>query len=150
MSLLTLVSYPIQLLMAEEIRKAVKRCATIQHERILNQVYPECDCKFFRKYFLPCRHMFQLDFLKEGGWLNDAIWDTFIQTSGESGFEVYYTRERELVDQPTHPLPNKDVVQFKSHVEQLSNIFWRLREENDIHKIARFEAVLQGLNEEFK
>lgn len=69
--------------MVPELTKATERIAAGKPEEVIQQLTPTCSCFFFRKYFLPCRHMFQLYMSLTDGWLNDAIWEIFVDASGE-------------------------------------------------------------------
>ena len=81
------------------IHGAVGRIAAGESVDAINQLLPACHCLFFRKYFLPCWHMFQLDFSLGEGWFTGSIWDTFIDASAECGYEAYFVRERTTVEE---------------------------------------------------
>ena len=54
---------------------------------------PECECRFFVHYLLPCRHMFHQHMFGQK-LLSDVTWHSFQNMFQESGFEVYEHRER--------------------------------------------------------
>ena len=49
-----------------------------------------CHCQFFRKYRLPCRHIFYADTIWSGTITEDH-WKQFAWLFDESGFEIYET-----------------------------------------------------------
>src|SRR5207247_8006825 len=50
-----------------------------------------CDCLFFRKYRLPCRHIFHHHLMYNS--LNDSIFTEWSRQWDEYGFEVYEAME---------------------------------------------------------
>ena len=77
---------PFQELLIKEIHKA--------HEKFVdNAEMPywildnyDCQCQFFRKYLLPCRHFFYLDIYGDENVLTDEYWENCIADFGECGF----------------------------------------------------------------
>ncbi|KAG0061471.1 hypothetical protein BGZ92_006474, partial [Podila epicladia] len=63
---------------------------------------PECHCRFFVRYYLPCRHILQEHLFgdHEQPFLSDDAWKTFQHMFEESGMEVYQSRERVEVPMP--------------------------------------------------
>lgn len=108
---------------------------------------PACECNFFRKWFLPCRHMFYLDIMDPEGWFNDAIWNSFVDYYQEGGYEVYEARERVVIEAAPAPSVDTDRLRFNTEINELTNVFWRIQEENDIHKMSRLQAMLQKFSE---
>ncbi|RHZ86839.1 hypothetical protein Glove_43g6 [Diversispora epigaea] len=53
----------------------------------------ECQCLFFRKYMLPCKHIFHEQIYGPRKLLTIDAWKQFQQTFDESGFEIYEHRE---------------------------------------------------------
>jgi hypothetical protein len=139
-------AHPFQVLIAREIREG-EHLVSEDVDPILesDQLHPRCSCLFFRKYFLPCRHMFQLDQLIEDGWLNDAIWDTFAGHFAECCFEVFYKHERVNVPAATEPSKGQQArMVFYSQVEGITDIFWRIQESGDVHKEQRLQKVIES------
>ena len=138
-------SFQFQRMIVEELRHAYRLCAECKPAKDIMQLEPVCACKFFRKYFLPCRHMFQLDITSGMGWLTDAIWETFIDACGESGFDVYMKRESVRVAEPVVEGTDREAVRFHSKMELIRNKFWRLMESDDKHAVDRFIQAIGAL-----
>ena len=98
--------------------------------------------------------MFIRDMSTSGGFFNDAIWDQFLSISGECGFESYYVRERlevmEPMNSPQSAEDTRDALKFKSNLEQVNNIFWRLKESNDTQGLEKLTAILENVILEHK
>ena len=82
--------YPVQLLMIDEIHAVNKRIE--EGKGTPNHTVPVCHCQFFRKYLIPCRHLFHCDLL--GDFLTNTHWESFQRMSAESGFDVYISSMR--------------------------------------------------------
>lgn len=80
--------YPIQQLILGEFRGFEQRVA--DGEGIPDLQTPECHCQFFRKYLLPCKHIFHRDIAKD--FLTDDNWRNFQAMFNECGLDVYQTR----------------------------------------------------------
>lgn len=137
--------YQMQLLIAGEIDGALKRIANNKEPRILDQAEAACDCRFYAKYLLPCRQMFQLDMSNDAGWFTETIWDAFVSTAGESGFDVYVHRERVYVPPSEESQPfisNAELLRFNEQLKHLEEIFWRAKENNDASGMERLMATV--------
>jgi hypothetical protein len=53
----------------------------------------ECQCEFFRKYLLPCRHFFYLDIYRHENVLTDEYWSKCIADFGGCTLDIYKSRE---------------------------------------------------------
>ena len=75
--------------------------------------------------------------------------DQFLSISGECGFESYYVRERlevmEPMNSPQSAEDTRDALKFKSNLEQVNNIFWRLKESNDTQGLEKLTAILENV-----
>lgn len=91
--------YPVQLLLIDEIRASEKRVEEGKEIPEFNS--PECYCQFFRRYLLPCRHIFHRDHNRE--FLTDDDWKLFRNIFAESGFDVYISRMRVAVEREEDP-----------------------------------------------
>lgn len=89
---------PVQILLLGEIRAFERRVE--EGKSMPNHEEPECNCQFFRKYLLPCRHLFHRNILDD--FLTDAHWMAFRNMFNESGFDVYLSQlqvvEEQLMD----------------------------------------------------
>lgn len=59
----------------------------------------ECNCSFFHKYALPCKHIFHEHVYGTTKLLTSRTWRNFQIVFEESGFEVYERREVVEVDE---------------------------------------------------
>jgi len=91
--------FPIQRLIGTEI---------VQAEELDRQSYPihpqgdelSCKCKFYRKYLLPCRHIFYWE-NRIGGVLREYHWNKWIYMfeQGISGYEIYESISTEWIEE---------------------------------------------------
>lgn len=99
-SLLTRIKhfpYTIQTLLVDEALAVNTRIA--KGKRSPGLKHPRCECDFFNKYLLPCRHILhtalfgELSSGKEPSFLNDADWMLFQgMLTKKEGLDVYRTR----------------------------------------------------------
>ena len=83
---LKLFPWPLQLKIEAEMEAA----HILIKERTELWYYPDekrCDCLFFRKFFVPCRHLLQRDMLYDHLTSND--WKNYSEMFEDSGMEVY-------------------------------------------------------------
>ena len=80
--------YPVQQLIIQEIREA--ETLFVNGDEARHFVQLSCHCQFFRKYRLPCRHIFYADTIWSGTITEDH-WKQFAWLFDESGFEIYET-----------------------------------------------------------
>ena len=119
-------SFPMQQLIVSQIRDAMGRCASDKEVRMLDSSAPNCDCKFFRMYYLPCKHMFHADMMLDVGWITEEIWKMFADFSGESGYEVYVTRDRVEVEESEDVPGSSENLRFHAALDSARDVFWRL------------------------
>jgi thymidylate synthase len=81
-----------------------------------------------------------------GGGFEDAILVTFVNDSDEKGYEAYYRWECvEVQNVAESENCDTDALRVKSKMDQVYDIYWRLREQQDVHALERMEKVLDGL-----
>jgi hypothetical protein len=116
---------PVQSLLLDEIRMFEKRLE--DGKPMPNHDIPECHCQFFRKYMLPCKHLFHRDI--NGDFLMDDHWTGFRNMFVESGFDVYVTRieviEEQLVD-PRLVEAEEQRLQFYAAMEEVREYWFAL------------------------
>ncbi|KAG0038372.1 hypothetical protein BGZ83_003099, partial [Gryganskiella cystojenkinii] len=91
---------------------------------------PECDCLFFHKYYMPCRHILHAHIFgnQDPSLLTDDAWKVFHSMFEESGFEVYQSYA--LMDIPLHVETPEEVkteerrLKVNELLERARNTFW--------------------------
>ena len=79
---------PLQKLLAVELEAVEERILAGKPTPVFEQ-HLKCNCRFARRYFLPCRHIFHLD--GEDKVLTPPVWKSYVDLFEEGGFEVYET-----------------------------------------------------------
>lgn len=90
---------PIQRLLLEEILGYQKRIE--EGKPRPDHAILECNCQFFRRYFLPCRHLFHRDLA--GDFIKDEHWASFRSMFEELGLDVYVSRISVAEEQEIDP-----------------------------------------------
>ena len=90
--------FPIQQLIVSEVHAVEKRIE--KGKDVPNLVSPNCYCLFFRRYLLPCRHIFHEHLYGEKKLLTLSAWEQFQQMFEKSGFEVYTNQKLVEIDLP--------------------------------------------------
>ncbi|KAK9349806.1 hypothetical protein V1523DRAFT_356425 [Lipomyces doorenjongii] len=89
-----------------------------------------CDCLFFRKYFLPCRHIFLSDMSYD--ILTREQWQDFAFMFEDSGYEIYEGRGREYLGDGIRQeigAPDRRTLTFKELLERLRTRYYELDED---------------------
>jgi hypothetical protein len=60
--------------------------------------------------------------------------------------ESYLTRETYKEEQPEQPRESGDVLTFKFKINQISDMFWRLKKSNDQHGVERLMSVIENIS----
>src|SRR5438309_10742457 len=80
--------HPVQILLVDEIRAFNRRIedgkGIPDHDSI------ECYCQFYRRYLIPCQHLFHRDI--HGDFIKEEDWAGFRAMFDECGFDVYISR----------------------------------------------------------
>lgn len=82
-----------QLLLLEEIKEAEKLAESSIES---NLTTANCDCRFTRSYWLPCRHIIYA--WEALGEIEEPDWRNLAKLFDESGFEIYISKELVEVD----------------------------------------------------
>ncbi|KAK9327796.1 hypothetical protein V1520DRAFT_28028 [Lipomyces starkeyi] len=89
----------------------------------------QCDCLFFRKYYLPCRHIILADRTDE--ILTEDHWNNFVVMLENRGFDVYEGRGQEPAregDRGDIGAPARRALTFKETLERLLSRYYELKE----------------------
>lgn len=120
---------PFQELLIKEIHKAHEEYinnAEMPHWILKNN---DCQCLFFRKYLLPCRHFFYLDIYGDEDVLTEDYWSDCIAAFGDCGLDVYKSKERFFVPRfEEEQNIDCDRLNFSSRMENMNDIFLRIKE----------------------
>lgn len=82
--------FPVQKLIAEEARAVGERLEN--GKEVPGLEIAECNCKFFTRYMLPCRHILHQQLCGRVDILTPEIWKNFQETFEENGLDVYQSR----------------------------------------------------------
>jgi hypothetical protein len=88
---------PMQRMILEERRECQNLLNEGEEPGELKGDVPGCDCAFFRKWQLPCRHLWMAEELF-GSVLTDDRWDTYAFWFEDCGFEFYEEQSYEFVE----------------------------------------------------
>ena len=144
--------YAVQRLMSIEESKVNSRIQdrkTVGDFEFINSIYI-CFCRFFHRYQLPCRHIFQKD--RQNTFLTSDIWTTYSIKFHEHGLEVFET-----------PIPNSQnprgtevgesnegrlarVLQVREVNERIRSTFYTLEEAEPAAALAFVNALLMEVN----
>jgi hypothetical protein len=134
--------YPIQKLIVGE---AMAMSARIEKGKPPpNLEMPECHCIFFRRYLLPCKHMFHQHLFgcNPGELLTTNVWEGFQMAFMEAGLEVYESRELVEVPEPVQTLAEKDAearrLQVNELMERVRDKYWIVENRGNTNATAAF------------
>ena len=106
-----------------------------------------CNCLFFRRYLLPCRHIFHEHVYGNMRLLTIDTWKKFQQMFEETGFEIYMHRELIEIEEPKKTEAEKAAENRRLAVNELMertrDIYWRVEERNNPEQTYAF---IQELN----
>jgi hypothetical protein len=107
-----------------------------------------CNCSFFHKYLLPCRHIFHEDMCGTTKLLVPNAWIEFQQMFEETGFEIYV--HRELVEVEVHrmnddekAMENRKII-VNELTERIRDVYWRVEERGDVEQTGVFIRELKN------
>lgn len=141
--------FTIQKLIAEEVGALSKRLQ--EGKGVPGLTTPECPCKFFNRYMLPCRHIFHEELCGDARILTPEVWRDFQQTFEENGMEVYQSRESIRVLQPEPTVEEKNMetrrLAMNELFERARDHFYALEDGGLSEEAARFVERLRGAME---
>jgi len=106
-----------------------------------------CNCLFFHRYLLPCRHIFHENMYGTTKLLTSDIWEKFQQMFDETGFDVYMHRELVELEVPRMTEAEKALENRRLAVselmERVRDIYWRVEENGDTEQTGSFIRELK-------
>ena len=90
--------YPVQKIVVDKVLAIEKRLEKGKEPPGL--VSLDCQCLFFHRYLLPCKHIFHDHIYGTNKLLTANAWVRFQQMFEDSGFEIYVHRELVEVEKP--------------------------------------------------
>jgi hypothetical protein len=143
-----LAKFPLifQQLIVTELNHAEELLLSDEKPPLIARDYATCNCIFYKRYLLPCKHMFLLDMVTTGGWFTAEIWKKFMHTNQESGFDVYLTYEGRQMEEDRGS-PNQvdcDTLDFHAMLDGFRDRFWRLKEVQDVEAMNNFLRALSA------
>lgn len=134
--------YPFQRLIADEFRALEGRISKGKPPPEL--ATPECNCLFFNRYLLPCRHIFHQHLYSDNKLLTDDVWRAFQWMFAEAGFEIYEHRERIELNMPAQTQAQRLTEQRRQALneiwERVRDRFWREEERGNGERVDMFIA----------
>jgi hypothetical protein len=130
--------FPVQRLIAQEIKEAH---SIYENENEIEELdTTECSCQFYKKYYLPCKHMFYTDLIMEEvemdlkknhvvqRFLGTEDWMKFQRGWAECGYEIYFSKEAVLVTNPTLPEDRSLAIQnsYKVAAEDIQHQLYQI------------------------
>jgi hypothetical protein len=110
-----------------------------------------CPCSFNRKYLLPCKHFFYLDIFGDENVLTNEVWEKYLHTFEEAGYEVYDALEKITVDNPCYNtsslIDTSQKLTVFSTLEQIKDIYFTFE---DIKNSEQKEISMSSLIETLK
>ncbi|KAF8414676.1 hypothetical protein EV426DRAFT_671625 [Tirmania nivea] len=119
---------PIQKLLAVELDAVVDRIAKGKEVSDFNENL-RCQCKFYRQYLLPCRHIFHLG--TEVKVLTTARWKKSLMMFEEYGMEVYETMGTVWVEEDSDHNDvemTSQIIQVQARCEQVQQQLYVIQE----------------------
>ena len=123
---------PVQKLLAGELNAVEGRIAKGKEVPVFEDDETlQCNCKFYRQYLLPCRHVFHRD--TEVKVLTPTRWDTYAMMFAECGMAVYEGIDTVWVD-AEHEVDrahgvNSFALRLRERMEQLQQKVYAIQEE---------------------
>ena len=80
--------YPVQRLVVDELKEGNLLLEEEKEGREIKDGIT-CDCLFWQKYQLPCRHLWLSHHIFDLGFREETAWIPFVRMWEESGYEIY-------------------------------------------------------------
>ncbi|RHZ47925.1 hypothetical protein Glove_564g10 [Diversispora epigaea] len=133
--------FPIQRTLADEVCAVEKRLEKGKATSGLTSLY--CNCTFYHRYLLPCRHIFHEHMYGTTKLLIVDSWTKFQWMFEENGFEVYMHHELVEVDISEEIKAEKAAenqrLAINEFMEKIRDIYWRVEKKS--HYFAYNEAL---------
>ena len=89
-----------------------------------------CQCKFYRSYQLPCRHIFQFDAMN--ACIKQHDWTRWASMFEDSGFEIYESTIKIYAVNEIHEViggPARHVLEMREVLDDIKAKFYELNEQ---------------------
>ena len=140
--------FPVQKLIAQEAHAVSKKLE--EGKEVPNLTDAECNCKFFNRYMLPCRHILHKQLCGDIDILTPEVWRSFQDTFEESGLEVYQSRSLVEIPQPhaeTKKVAEKNRLMMNELFERARDQYYSLMDKGDMEEVAKFVERLGNVLE---
>lgn len=119
---------PVQLLMTEELKLACLLNEDSEKPAPMGDII-QCgaDCFFYRKYQLPCRHIWQLHILYNV--ITEHDWDRWAFMFEDGGFEIYESTTKEYVVKDIHEAiggPDKHLLGVREVLDTIKERYYEI------------------------
>jgi hypothetical protein len=139
--------FPVQDLLAVQARAMLAR---VEDGKLPPELTaPECHCRFFSRYLLPCRHILHAHEYSTpvGGLITENHWKTFQHMFEEAGMEVYQKREWVEVPIVVETEEERKLAAYRLRanelLENLRNEFWKAVDSGDDEGIQEYLVDLE-------
>ena len=125
----------------------IKECCAVEERIEKGKGAPglttlSCNCLFFHRYLLPCRHIFHEDMYGFTKLLTPDVWEKFQQMFDEVGFDIYMHRELVDLEIPRMTEAEKAMENRRLAVSELTermrDVYWRVEERGNIEQTGAF------------
>jgi len=107
-----------------------------------------CNCLFFNRYLLPCRHIFHENMYGTTKLLTPDAWEKFQQMFDEAGFDIYIHRELVDLEVPRMTEAEKATenrrLAISKLMKRMCDIYWRIEEKGNIEQTGAFIRELKN------
>ncbi|KAG0129827.1 hypothetical protein HOY82DRAFT_505303, partial [Tuber indicum] len=126
--------YAVQRLMSTEeshVNSRIQEGRIVEDFEFINSMYI-CHCRFFHRYQLPCRHIFQKD--RQDSFLTTDLWAVYSLKFQENGMEVFETPISNTLSQTATTEPQGAegrigrILQVREVNERIRSTFYKLKE----------------------
>jgi len=140
--------FPVQKLITQEAHAVSKRLE--EGKEVPDLTDAECNCKFFNRYMLPCRHILHKQLCGDIDILTPEVWRSFQDTFEESGLKVYQSRGLVEIPQPhaeTEKVAEKNRLTMNELFERARDQYYSLTNKGDMEEVAKFVKHLGNVLE---
>ena len=105
----------------------------------------DCYCLFYKRYLLPCKHIFYEHMYGNMKLLTADIWRMFQEIFEESGFEIYKSYElvMEFVQTKKQKEAENQRLTIVELTERMHDRYWSIEEIGDVRRIEAFISMLK-------
>jgi hypothetical protein len=137
--------FPVQRLLADEALAVLSRIEKGKEPPGL--IEPECHCRFFTHYLIPCRHIFHEHFHGMTRLLTGHVWQSFQDVFAEAGYSVYERREAvEVPENETEEQRQAENLRLRMNeiTERFRDLFWKILDRGDHARTVAFLESIQA------